>query len=212
MTLGERYLRAKQTVIAAGHENEVVWMASRDPHALTEPEFLKELAWVILNSGMRESVVRKHFPAIEAAFLGLTSAQEIVDHAGTCVPQALAPFGHRKKMQAIVIGAEIVCRSGFAALKADLLAKDPVPLLREFPFIGETTVWHLMKNLGFDVPKPDRHLLRIAAATGYGEDVVRLCTDIARETGDRVAVVDIVLWRYATLEPGYLEALVGDES
>jgi hypothetical protein len=35
-----------------------------------------------------------------------------------------------------------------------------------------------------------------------------LCADIARVTGEKVSVVDLVLWRFATLDSNYLECLI----
>lgn len=61
------------------------------------------------------------------------------------------------------------------------------------PWIGKITKYHLAKNLGADVAKPDRWLVRLAEAEG--DTVDGLCQRLARETGDRVATVDVVLWR-----------------
>ena len=57
-----------------------------------------------------------------------------------------------------------------------------------------------VKNLGFDVVKPDRHLLRLASSLGF-DSPEELCAEIAYEFGEPAAVVDIVLWRYCTLLP-----------
>ena len=51
-------------------------------------------------------------------------------------------------------------------------------------------------NLGYATAKPDRHLVRLAAALGY-EDVHQLCLSLSEATGDPVQVVDVVLWRYS---------------
>jgi hypothetical protein len=67
--------------------------------------------------------------------------------------------------------------------------------LEALPFIGTVTKWHLAKNLGLDVAKPDRHLLRIAARFGY-DDVQRMCHDICEFCGERISVADLVLWRF----------------
>ena len=68
--------------------------------------------------------------------------------------------------------------------------------LQTLPFIVPITVYHLAKNYGFDCAKPDRHLVRIAGAEGTHE----LCARLARETGDRIATVDVVIWRAANLK------------
>jgi hypothetical protein len=83
---------------------------------------------------------------------------------------------------------------GFESLKTDILS-DPTSTLRQFPFIGPITVWHLAKNLGFDTIKPDRHLVRIARHFGFDHPDA-FCASIARVTGDPVKVVDLVVWRF----------------
>lgn len=52
--------------------------------------------------------------------------------------------------------------------------------------------------------EPDRHLVRISEKFGYGCPET-FCNDISRYTGEKTSVVDIVLWRYATLEKKYLD-------
>ena len=63
----------------------------------------------------------------------------------------------------------------------------------EIPFVGPVTKFHLAKLLGVDCAKPDIWLVRVAAAAG--EDVHGLCARLARESGDKVATVDSVIWR-----------------
>jgi hypothetical protein len=75
---------------------------------------------------------------------------------------------------------------------------DPVRELRKLPFIGPVTRYHLAKNLGIDVVKPDRHLTRLATTLGF-RSAENMCTVIGRAVGEPAAVVDIVLWRYCSL-------------
>jgi hypothetical protein len=54
-----------------------------------------------------------------------------------------------------------------------------------------------------DVAKPDRHLLRVSKALGF-KSPQALCSTISDFTGEKVAVVDLVIWRFATIEQDYL--------
>lgn len=189
------YLEAKQRVVAAGYGWEAQWQATRDFAAITESDFLRELAWVILCSGFREKVIRGKFPAISAAFCGWDSARQITEHAAECRQKALEVFGNRRKVDAIIAGAAMVDMLGWAQLKISLRDKMPRRLL-SFPMIGEVTMFHLAKNLGAPIAKPDRHLVGMAFEHGY-LDVQEFCERISNLTGDPVPVVDIVLWRYA---------------
>jgi len=62
----------------------------------------------------------------------------------------------------------------------------------KLPFIGKITKWHAAKNLGADVAKPDRWLERVAQLSH--ESTPGLCARLAKESGDRIATVDLVIW------------------
>jgi len=201
LRLASTYLDAKLAVIRAGYYPEIRWRPKRIDR-LTEPVFLREAAWVVLSSGMRETVIRRKFEAISAAFHNWKSAELIRADSAACEKAALRHFGHLRKIRAIATIATLVAQRGFARLKADLRT-DPFETLRGLPYMGPATLRHLAKNIGFDVPKPDRHLIRIAEAARF-ESVDQLCRAISSIVGDQVSVIDSVLWRYATLRAEYV--------
>lgn len=202
MHLADAYLQIKEQVIQAGYAWEIDWQNSRSFEQLTEKELLAESAWVILCSGMRERVVRQRYGAISQAFLLWVSAEAIAARRTECEERALRVFNHRGKIKAIGSLCEKVSRCGFDQV-LQRIEHDGVAFLRSFDFIGPVTSLHLAKNIGLDVVKPDRHLNRIATAyTSSPEDV---CKAIAEVTGDRLSAIDLVLWRYATLDPNYLD-------
>ncbi|MBZ5671222.1 MAG: hypothetical protein LAO04_16015 [Acidobacteriia bacterium] len=201
-TLASAYIKAKLKVLASGFGSEIIWQRTVRIEELTEVDLLRESAWVIISSGMRESIVRQKFPGIGEAFFNWASAQQIVWHRDHCVRSALIYFGNERKIEAIAQSAQIIYDKGFEAIRKEI-ACDPITALRQFPYIGPTTSFHLAKNIGLSVAKPDRHLLRFAALSGY-EQPADLCRLIAEYIGDPVAVVDIVLWRFATLHQDYL--------
>src|SRR6266853_2342058 len=149
------YLRAKAFVLDAGYAGEYLWQVRQKGRAVTETEFLREYSWVVLGCGFRETVVRRVFPFVSMAYFDFVSASVIVDHAAECIRLASACFGNRKKLQAIVHGASLVASVGIAELW-EQLTKDRRALLN-LPFIGGVTAAHLLKNLGSDVAKNDRH-------------------------------------------------------
>ncbi len=200
-SLIEGYLEALTVVVESGFAHEVDWQESRRLENVTEPMFLRETAWVILSSGMRERIIRDRFPAISLAFFDWGSAQAIDQARDQCTEAALRVFRHPAKINAIASVATIVAHSTFAAIHSEL-AERGVAALEELPFVGPVTKFHLAKNLGLDVAKPDRHLVRLAHAAGASSPE-RLCRLISEATGDRVATVDLVFWRYATLDGAY---------
>jgi hypothetical protein len=204
--LASAYVKAKIKVLTAGYAHEIIWQRNLRTEEVTECGLLRECAWVILSSGMRESVVQKKFPHISGAFLQWSSAEEIVWHHEQCVNSAFALFRHKGKIDAIAQCAEIIHQKGFAALHAELRS-DPIDALQQFPYIGPATSYHVAKNIGFSVAKPDRHLCRFATLCGYGSPS-DLCKALADYIGDPIAVVDIVLWRFATLQPDYMTSFL----
>lgn len=200
--LVEAYLTAKATTIAAGYQAEIDWQTAVSLDTLTEPDFLRNTAFVIIVSGFRWAVADRMFPAISVAFLDWQSAAAIVDQADTCLTAASRIFRNYRKLKAIVNVCRRVAVTGFPVVH-EAIRREGVDYLRTLPFIGPVTVFHLAKNVGLDCAKPDRHLVRIAAAAGY-PSAQALCEALAASTGDKVSVVDIVLWRYATMVPGYM--------
>jgi hypothetical protein len=196
-TLARAYVHAKRSVLAAGFGWEIVWQRTRPTVSLTETALLRESAWVILSAGMRETVIRSKFPALSDCFLQWRSAGDIACSSRSCFRAAMEHFGHELKIKAICTMAAIVAEKGFDTIVEEVRAA-PLIALQQFPFIGPVTVFHLAKNLGIPFAKPDRHLSRLAESCGYS-DTQTFCSTIAQFTGDPIDVVDIVLWRFATI-------------
>ena len=117
--------------------------------------------------------------------------------------RALMVFRHEQKINAIINIANKISKNGFDSLKI-CIQNEGIRYIQTMPYMGPATSYHLAKNIGFDVAKPDRHLLRIATITGYNNPQ-NLCKDISTSVGDRISVVDLVMWRFATLNPNYIE-------
>lgn len=173
------YLDMRKELIDRGYKEEIEWCENvkKCPDMY---EFFNQYIWVVLNSGMRNQV-----------------AQKIADKVYTALANGVdinTVFGHKGKCKAIMYvkdNLDQIWNWGF---------EDNVPsveYLERLPYIGKITKYHLARNLGCDVCKPDRHLTRIAKL--YSMTPVDLCNKIASRTGDRIGVVDVVLWRSANL-------------
>lgn len=155
-------------------EEDVAWAESaRAPR--TAEGFAQEAVFVICNSGMRHTVAVGIFRRCMTAL-----------YAGTAVS---AVFRHPGKVAAI----EQIWRERAALFDAYFAAPDRLAFLEGLPWIGGITKYHLAKNFGADVAKPDVHLQRLADREGCSAQA--LCERLAGETGLRVAAVDTVLWR-----------------
>lgn len=194
------YLNIKEIDRSLGYGYEQEWQANRDLDIITEVQFYSEMAWVVMASGMKERVVRKKYPLVASAFNEfrvppVPGEENIVE--------ACKYFNNRRKISAICNNIDRIRREGFDSF-INRVRKDTISVLLELDYIGPITCYHLAKNIGVQVAKPDRHLARIAAVCGFA-DVQELCAYISKMTGDSIPLVDIVLWRYATCYPGYIE-------
>jgi hypothetical protein len=196
--LVRRYLAAKRFVIDAGYAAEIAWQTHTRISEVTSCTFVREAAWVILSAGMRESVVRRRFPALTAALHNFQPAA--IAHDPDVRNAALGAFHHERKIDAVLAIAALAHRMGTHGIRRSLV-DDPARLLQRLPYMGPAVSRHLAKNLGLPVAKPDRHLVRLASAAAR-TDPDHLCAEIAHWLGDPIAVVDIVLWRWATLHQG----------
>ena len=181
MELSE-YRSLREEVAHLGYEKEIEWAETVGPPE-SGRSFACEAIWVILNSGMKNTVARRIATKVFEALGKSRSAH--------------TAFGHEGKADAI----DRIWTEASALLKAYRASEDKLAFLEGLPWIGSTTKYHLAKNLGMDVVKPDRHLLRIAGH--YGTTPHALCAQLAGESGDRIGTVDYVLWRAA--ERGLLD-------
>jgi hypothetical protein len=189
------YAAAKRWLTDAGFQHEIEWQQSLDPTQMVESDFLREAAWVVYCSGFREAIVRRLFNPISLCYFDWRSARDIALHADRCVASALRVFANRRKHIAVATIAHRVNELGFEPFRTAVCA-EPLVFLSRLPQIGAVTSFHLAKNLGFNVAKPDRHLVRLKDLLGY-RDVEQMCAVISSATGDSVATVDLILWRYS---------------
>jgi hypothetical protein len=155
-------------------EADIEWAENIQPPATAE-EFAREVIFVICNSGMKNTVAREIY---DRCIQALNAGQPV-----------FSVFKHKGKAAAI----EDVWRRRvfwFNFGQANGFHPDVMILL---PWIGAITRFHVSKNFGAQVAKPDVHLQRLADREGTTAQA--LCERLAGEMGLRVATVDTVLWR-----------------
>lgn len=177
MTLDE-YLSLRARLWRDGYGGDYEWSQGITPPETAE-SFASQYVWVVLNSGMKNTIASmiadKVYPMIEQG----GSARDV--------------FGHPGKAAAI----DLIWTMRHCYFSRFQMAEDVVSFCRSLPWIGAITCWHLAKNYGADVAKPDRWLVRVAEKSG--ETVTELCERLARESGDRIATVDLVIWRACSI-------------
>lgn len=175
----ERYFKLKEKLIEFGYGHEIDWIANIQPCSDAD-DFASEAAWVILNSGMKEQIARQIWNKIKKAWL-----------LGEPTSSA---FGHKGKVAAI----DFIMKNKQDIFDQYNCSLNKLEFLESLPFIGPITKYHLAKNLGIDCVKPDRHLERLTRFYGFGNPF-NMCYLIGQATGDKVSMVDMVLWRSANL-------------
>src|SRR5690242_265000 len=116
-TLASAYMSIKESLLTTGFAREIDWQQDLSFCCISEALFLREAAWVVLNSGFRESIVRRVFPRVSEAFLDWVSASEITKEARTCRKSALKAFTNQRKVDAIIAIAHRVTSEGFGTFK-----------------------------------------------------------------------------------------------
>lgn len=167
--------------------DDILWSESLCPPS-HPVEFAKEAIFVICNSGMKNTIAAKIYARVMDALFEELPVIDIFKHAG--------------KASAI----EVIWRDRASLLDDYNEAKDKVAFCESLPWIGGITKYHLAKNFGADVAKPDVHLQRLADREGCTAQA--LCERLAAEVGLRVATVDTVLWRACA--NGVLDSRTGE--
>lgn len=155
-------------------DGDIEWSENIIP-PISADDFAEEAIYVICNSGMRFTVARSIFDRVMKCLRSDESSA--------------AAFGHKGKCSAI----DTIWRDREKLLVQYLASDDRLAFLGSLPWIGGITRYHLAKNFGLDVVKPDVHLQRLADA--HSVTPHELCADLARQTGYRIATIDTVLWR-----------------
>ncbi|HRZ42063.1 MAG TPA: hypothetical protein P5228_05100 [Bacteroidales bacterium] len=199
--LARVYFIAKNYVIQKGFSDEIDWQEQVSFSDLTAKTFLKEYSWVVLASGMSDKVVSKVFPKINAILCNWNDLEYIARNYKSLEEHLLRIFNNKLKISAILDTSIKVYSVGFEKIKSQIQNKG-LMFLKTFKFIGDTTCYHLAKNIGLDFAKPDRHLLRISNKIGF-DSPHTLCKLISDYISEKIQVVDLVLWRYATLDNNY---------
>lgn len=174
------FFRVKKDIVDLGYGYEILQVE----YYLLNPcsnsnHFLREFIWVVLNAGLKNQVAERIYHKIVFA---INNGYKIEDF-----------FNHLKKTEAI----KFVLEHKEELFNKYLNAEDKLNFLESLPFIGPITKYHLARNLGIDLFKPDRHILRISKNLNQTPEI--LLNNISVETGERIGIIDVVLWRAGNL-------------
>ncbi len=201
------YYHAYNYCLSAGIEKDRLdWVKCLPyPEGITDKYFLGELAWCVFNAGMKEELIRRKWPALQEAFR-FFSVNMVRLSAAKVRREALMIINHPGKVEAVITAARRIFAEGpIGAKLAVMTIEEALAYLQTFPFIGPVTRYHLARNIGFDVVKPDRHIVRITEFFGY-DDCDAFVGEIAAQVLEPKGHVDFILWQWLALAgPGAYE-------
>lgn len=169
------------------------------PNEVSDRFFFQELAWCIYNAGMRETVIRKKWESIRLAFFDFDPSF-VAQYGDESLKAMREIFNHPKKNESVVQSAHLILKDTPIGKKLGAFSEDEaLNYLEGYPFIGKITKYHLARNMGFDVVKPDRHLVRLTQFLGC-DSPDKLVSEISQMTGERKGYIDYVLWQWLSWE------------
>jgi len=190
------YEKAKKHVISNGFENEIRHVEQLDFEKMTPTEFYLQYCYVVFNTGMKNQIAENMYEDFLNGF-------KRVNCGISDISKTVSMIRHPGKRKAIH-NAYFRYEGWFETLKEKKSIEEQLEFLETLDFIGLVTKFHLARNIGLDVAKPDRHLVRIAEHFDM-PSVREMCEFISGKTGDRVGVVDVILWRNSNLNPNWME-------
>jgi len=167
--------------------------------------FFREYVWVVHATGFSAKVVGRLIPRLLGAY-GVYD-----DLADKDFDAAFEEIGkvcnNRQKAKAVWRTAQLMqseiglCQDGWNEFKQKWLSSPKK--LKELPYIGPITCFHLARNIGLlEYVKPDLHLVRMAEHWGFS-DCIKMC-EAVRPEGMPLGIVDLILWfsasHWGTLE------------
>lgn len=170
----ETFLALVYELGQAGFAGDIEW--SEDAAPPTSPEdFALEAIFVVCNGGMKNTVARLIYDRVVP----------LVTAGGTAA-DGFKNVGKARSIDKLWTGRQ-------ANFDGYMAAEDKVEFCETLPHIGKITKFHLAKNFGADVAKPDVHLQRLA--DHHRTTAQALCERLAGESGYKARTVDVVLWR-----------------
>lgn len=193
------------------------------PRRITSRRLFTEVCWIGYSSGFRYSILRKFWPGIRRALFGFdvsrVASQSEVTQAASRVCET-SGFRNMLKASWCIENAKRIRElegdwgdvGGIQGFFVSLSSESPTELVRQAPVIirylglkgiGRTTVFHLMKNVGIDIFKPDLHVRRLLAGmrlisreNASSEEICQAMIFLSSISGYKVSQLDTFLFAY----------------
>lgn len=163
-----------------------------DLEDVTKEWFYAEYAWCVYCAGFSVRIVRMKQAALYSAYYGYDPVK-VAANPEEVRRKAMKIIGNKRKVDAIIKGAGIINKLEWPGFLYKV--KENLNLLKILPYIADVLKYHLARNIGFNVIKPDVHIDRLAKY--YGLDPFEMCEMLSERMGFPRHTVDSVFWRAA---------------
>jgi hypothetical protein len=168
------------------------WVLKISPDTITPSCFFKEYVWVVYASNFKVNILEKYRINLYQAY-GDYRTLDI-----TRKDAVLSVINNLSKWNAVLDTAKklkyIGWKGEFGFKEIYLSSIDSMTV---FKFIKDITKFHLARNLGFDVAKPDRWMQRIRDQFEC-LSVKEMCQYLSSKYNMPVKQIDLILWKYAS--------------
>jgi 3-methyladenine DNA glycosylase/8-oxoguanine DNA glycosylase len=155
--------------------------------------FWPEYIWCVYTAGFSAKVITKIFPALMSAYGGPPDDDGFGKSPIVSWEAVMKINANRRRFRSVIKCQGILSGYGWPEFNRRYLQY--VDDMEKLPGIGRVTKYHLARNLGFDVVKPDLHLERLRKWYGFTSSL-QMCEMLAHMYEERLGVVDFVLWAY----------------
>jgi len=159
-------------------------------------EFFKQYVWVVFTSGFNASIVRKNWGLIKNVLYGL-NVEKVCKMNETELFERI-PIKNKLKICSIINGSKIITNSWLNDIRNANDFEVIKKKLIELPHISNVTVYHLMRNIGIDCFKPDRHITNLSNKLNLDTRIIfKIIIKNKREK--YIGLADYILWRASSL-------------
>jgi 3-methyladenine DNA glycosylase Tag len=193
------------------------------PEKITDKFLLEELSWITYAGGFRYDVIRKYWPKITEAFSGfdVCKVSELYEDIDVQAKLICEKSGFRNITKAkwcifnaqriIQLDCEFRASGGLKGYFLQIARMDIRQIVENTPIflndlrfkgIGKTTIFHLLKNVGIDIFKPDIHVCRMLQKLGLVSktssilDICKAMYSLASSYDIKVSELDTLLFVY----------------
>ncbi|KKN15941.1 hypothetical protein LCGC14_0981040, partial [marine sediment metagenome] len=189
--------REAETFVRENFPEDLEWsdeILHTDLKDITKEWFYAEYIHVVYCSGFSVRTVRMKQDAIREAYYDYDPVK-VAANPEEARRKAMkkTAIRNKQKIMSIIKAAGIINDLEWPEFLYK--AKNNFDLFKTLPYIADKLKYHLARNVGFNVIKPDVHIERLA--NHYGLDPFEMCDMLSEKTGLPRHTVDSIIWRAA---------------